>query len=70
MVFTKNIKFSVYYIFFKYPKVLDSAPLTACLDIVLWLLALDKLQKVVLFLTNFSYNFKTNKQDITIFNIL
>jgi len=40
----------------------------ACLDIVLWLLTFNELQKVVLFLTNFSYNFETNKQDITIVN--
>jgi len=39
--------------------------LTACLYIVLWLLVLNVLQKVVLFLKNFSYNVKTNKQDIT-----
>jgi len=36
------------------PTVLVS--LTACLDIMLWLLAFDELQKVVLFLTNVSYN--------------
>jgi len=59
MVFTKNIKFSVYYIFFlNFRKVLDLVSLTACLDIVIWLVALNELQKVVLFLKNFSYNFQ------------
>jgi len=50
-------------------QILDSASLTACLDIVFWLFSLDGLQKLVLFLTNFSYNFQTNKQDTTIVTI-
>jgi len=41
------------FFFLNFLQVLDSAALTACLDIVLWLLVLDELQKVVLFLTNF-----------------
>jgi len=40
-------------------QVLDSASPTACLDVALWLLAIDGLQKVVLYLTNLCYNFKT-----------
>jgi len=52
-----------------FTQVLDStSPLTTCLDTVLWLLALDDLKKQ--FLTNLCYNFQTNKQDITIFNVL
>jgi len=40
------------------------------LDTVLWLLALDELLKVVLFLTIVSYNFNNNKQNVTIVTIL
>jgi len=52
--------------FFNFRQVLDSASLTTCLDIVLWLLALNELKKIVTILTNLFYNCKTKKQDITI----
>jgi len=49
MVFTKttlNFLFiTLLFFFFKVSDKLDSASLTACLDIVLWLLALNELQK-------------------------
>jgi len=52
MVFTKNISFSLFITFFNFRQFLDSASLTAypAIALKIWLLALDELQKVVLFL--------------------
>jgi len=49
MVFTLNFLFIKFFFFLNFPQVLDSTSLTVCPDIVFWLLALNELQKVVLF---------------------
>jgi len=57
IIFISRVRQKEYLIFLRTSEilvVLDSASLATCLDVVLWLLALNELQNVVLFLTNFS----------------